>query len=249
MLQTHEEQASVNKTDERLFAETELSPIEKIVSDVAAGKMVVLVDDEDRENEGDLIMAAEAATPEAINFMITQGRGLLCMPMPANHAQRLNLHPMVKTNEDDFGTAFSVSCDATGDYGVTTGISASDRARTVQLLANGGNENDFHRPGHIFPLIAREGGVLTRVGHTEAGSDLAAMAGFSPVGVIIEIIGDDGEMLRLPQLVPWCKERGISISTIERMRDYRNEQVRAGVRIDQKPDGTPIAETLKGDAQ
>nr|VDG64201.1 3,4-dihydroxy-2-butanone 4-phosphate synthase / GTP cyclohydrolase II [Streptococcus thermophilus] len=241
--------AFVNKTDERLHAETELRPIEEIVSDVAAGKMVVLVDDEDRENEGDLIMAAEAATPEAINYMITQGRGLLCVPMPASRAQQLNLHPMVHTNEDDYGTAFSVSCDATGNYGVTTGISASDRAQTVRLLASGGTEHDFHRPGHVFPLIAREGGVLTRVGHTEAGSDLAAMAGFSPVGVIIEILGDDGEMLRLPQLIPWCKERGISISTIERMREYREEQTRAGVRIDQRPDGTPIAATLKDYAQ
>lgn len=124
---------------------------------------------------------------------------------------------------------------------ITTGISASDRAATINLLASGGVASNFHRPGHVFPLMAREGGVLTRIGHTEAGSDLAAMAGFAPVGAIVEIIGDDGEMLRLPQLVEWCAERGIALSTIERLRTYRQEQVAAGVAITQRPDGSPLA--------
>ncbi|WP_035008821.1 3,4-dihydroxy-2-butanone-4-phosphate synthase [Corynebacterium jeikeium] len=237
-------QTNDTKTTARLDAETHLTPIEDIVADIAAGKMVVLVDDEDRENEGDLIMAAEAITPETVNFMITQGKGLLCVPMTAEHARTLNLAPMVERNEDDFGTSFTVSCDAIADFGITTGISASDRAATINLLASGGVASNFHRPGHVFPLMAREGGVLTRIGHTEAGSDLAAMAGFAPVGAIVEIIGDDGEMLRLPQLVEWCAERGIALSTIERLRTYRQEQVAAGVAITQRPDGSPLATPL-----
>ena len=200
--------------------------------------MVVLVDNEERENEGDLIMAAEAVTPEAVNFMITQGKGLLCVPMTAEHARRLNFAPMVESNEDDFGTAFTVSCDATAEFGITTGISASDRSSTIKLLAQGGVAENFHRPGHVFPLMARDGGVLTRIGHTEAGSDLAAMAGFAPVGAIVEIIGQDGEMLRLPQLVGWCAERGIALSTIEKLREYRQAQQEAGVDITQRTDGS-----------
>ncbi|KAB1504401.1 3,4-dihydroxy-2-butanone-4-phosphate synthase [Corynebacterium sp. 320] len=234
-------QAEHLKTDARRNAETLLSPIEDIVADIAAGKMVVLVDDEDRENEGDLIMAAEAMTPESVNFMITHGKGLLCAPMTAEHAAQLNFAPMVHSNEDDFGTAFTVSCDATADFGVTTGISAADRATTISLLASGGTASSFHRPGHVFPLIARHGGVLARIGHTEAGSDLAAMAGFSPVAAIIEIIGDDGEMLRLPELVDWCGKHNISLSTIERLRTYRQAQVEAGVDITQRPDGSALA--------
>lgn len=213
------------KTSQRLDAETRLSPIEDIIRDIADGKMVVLVDDEDRENEGDLVMAAEKMTPEAVNFMITHGRGLLCMPMRQDRASELGFVPMVVNNEDDFGTAFTVSCDATADHGVTTGISATDRATTIRLAALGGVHADFNRPGHVFPLIAREGGVLTRIGHTEAGCDLAAMAGLSPVGAIIEIVGDDGEMLRLPELVEWCARHEIRISTIERLRAHREAQV------------------------
>ncbi|WP_136088793.1 3,4-dihydroxy-2-butanone-4-phosphate synthase [Auritidibacter ignavus] len=189
-------QTDDTKTTARLGAETHLAPIEDIVADITAGKMVVLVDDEDRDNEG------------------------------------------------DFGTSFTVSCDATADFGITTGISPSDRAATINLLASGRVASNFHRPGHGFPLMAREGGVLTRIGHTEAGSDLAAMAGFAPVKAIVEIIGDDGEMLRLPQLVEWCAERGIALSTIELLRIYRQEQVAAGVAITQRPDGSPLATPL-----
>ncbi|WP_454978657.1 3,4-dihydroxy-2-butanone-4-phosphate synthase [Corynebacterium propinquum] len=232
------------KSKSRLDAETQLAPIENIVADIAAGKMVVLVDDEDRENEGDLIMAAEAITAESVNFLISEGKGLLCVPMTAEHARTLNLAPMVERNEDDFGTSFTVSCDATADFGITTGISAADRATTIKLLATKGLANNFHRPGHVFPLVSREGGVLTRIGHTEAGCDLAAMAGFAPVAAIIEIIGDNGEMLRLPQLVRWCTERGIALSTIECLRTYRQNQIAAGVDITQRPDGTPLAASL-----
>lgn len=214
-----------SKTTQRLAAETQLSSIDEIIRDIADGKMVVLVDDEDRENEGDLVMAAEKMTPEAVNFMITHGRGLLCMPMRQDRAAELGFTPMVVNNEDDFGTAFTVSCDATAAHGVTTGISAVDRATTIRLAALGGVHDDFNRPGHVFPLIAREGGVLTRIGHTEAGCDLAAMAGLSPVGAIIEIVGDDGEMLRLPELVKWCAHHDIRISTIERLRAYREAQM------------------------
>ena len=221
------------KTAARLTAEEGLAPIEAIISDIASGRMVVLVDDEDRENEGDLVMAAEMITPEAVNFMITHGRGLLCMPMTQSRAAELGLAPMVDSNEDDFGTAFTVSCDATAQHGVTTGISARDRATTIRLAARGGSDADFNRPGHVFPLIAREGGVLTRIGHTEAGCDLASAAGLSPVAAIIEIVGDDGEMLRLPELVRWCASHGILISTIERLRAYREcEQRMADVAID-----------------
>ena len=235
-------QPNYTKTVDRLNAEQQLADIEDIVADIAQGKMVVLVDDEDRENEGDLIMAAEMVSPTDVNFMITQGKGLLCVPMPESRAEELGLDPMVLRNEDDFGTAFTVSCDATAEFGITTGISADDRATTINLLATKGVASNLHRPGHIFPLLAREGGVLTRIGHTEAGSDLAAMAGFAPVGAIVEIIGEDGTMLRLPELLPWCEQHGIAISTIERLRAYRKEQVTAGVRIDQRPDGSILAQ-------
>lgn len=231
------------KSSARLKAESHLAPIETVVGDIASGKMVALVDDEDRENEGDLIIAAEAITPEAVNFMITQAKGLLCVPMPAKLATKLNLSPMVNSNQDGFGTAFTVSCDASPRFGVTTGICASDRASTIRLLASNGTAADFHRPGHVFPLIAREGGVLTRIGHTEAGSDLAAMTGYAPVAAIIEIIDEDGEMIRLPELLGWCEERGISLSTIERLRAYRSAQVKAGVKITQCPDGSPLPST------
>ena len=143
-----------------------------------------------------------------------------------------------------FGTAFTVSCDATAQFGITTGISAADRATTIELLAHGGCAHDFHRPGHVFPLLACEGGVLTRIGHTESGSDLAAMAGLAPVGAIIEIIGNNGEMLRLPQLIPWCEKHNIAISSIEKLRAYRQEQVDADVAITQRSDGTLLTDAL-----
>ena len=220
---------SDSKSALRTQVEAQLSDMEEIVADIRQGRMVILVDDEDRENEGDLVMAAEAITPEAVNFMITHGRGLVCLPMSARRAEDLRLPPMVTRNEDDFGTAFTVSIDATAEHGVTTGISAADRATTIKLAAEDGSAADFHRPGHIFPLIARDGGTLVRTGHTEAAVDLAQLAGFAPVGVIVEIVGDDGEMLRLHELLPWAERHGLKISTIERLRDYRlqrsNEEV------------------------
>lgn len=214
-----------------------LAPIEDVVRAIRDGAMVVLVDDEDRENEGDLIIAAEKITSESVNFMITHGKGLLCMPMSAERAAELDLPPMVARNEDDFGTAFTISCDATASHGVTTGISASDRAITISLGAKGGSADDFHRPGHVFPLIARDGGTLTRVGHTEAGVDLARMAGLEPVAAIIEIVGEDGEMLRFPDLIEWCAEHGLLMTTIECLREYRRKQIDAGVSIDRNLDG------------
>lgn len=225
------------KSHDREIAEKLLSPVEDVVRAISQGRMVVLVDDEDRENEGDLVMAGERITPEAVNFMITQGRGLLCMPMSEARADQLGLPPMVQRNEDDFGTAFTVSCDATRDHGVTTGISAFDRATTIGLAAGNGTAADLHRPGHVFPLIAKDGGTLTRIGHTEAAVDLAQMAGLAPVAVIIEIVGDDGQMLRLPQLMPWCARHGIAITTIERLRGYRQAQTDAGVPMDRRLDG------------
>lgn len=221
--------ATTTKSELRTQAEASLSGIEDVIADIERGRMVVLVDDEDRENEGDLVMAAEAITPQAINFMITHGRGLVCLPMSAERAQELDLPPMVARNQDDFGTAFTVSIDATSDYGITTGISASDRAATIKLAAGHGTAADFNRPGHIFPLVARAGGTLVRTGHTEAAVDLATLAGFAPMGVIVEIVGDHGEMLRLHELLPWAEKHGLKVSTIERLREYRLAQSQQSV--------------------
>jgi 3,4-dihydroxy-2-butanone 4-phosphate synthase len=201
------------------FVPVRLSPIEDVVAAIRLGQMVVVVDDEDRENEGDIIVAAEHATAQVINFMITRGRGLVCVALPAGRAAELNLPYMVARNEDHMGTAFTVSVDGTLATGVTTGISAMDRATTIQLLVSG-DAGDLQRPGHIFPLIARDGGVLERPGHTEAAVDLARLAGCAPAGVIVEIIGDDGEMLRLTQLVPFAAKHGLLITSIELLRAY-----------------------------
>lgn len=221
--------AAITKSDLRTQAEASLSDIEDVIADIERGRIVVLVDDEDRENEGDLVMAAEAITPQAINFMITHGRGLVCLPMSAERAQELDLPPMVARNQDDLGTAFTVSIDATSDHGITTGISASDRAATIKLAAGHGTAADFNRPGHIFPLVARAGGTLVRTGHTEAAVDLATLAGFAPMGVIVEIVGDHGEMLRLHELLPWAEKHGLKVSTIERLREYRLAQSQQSV--------------------
>lgn len=221
--------AATTTSDLRTQAEASLSDIEDVIADIERGRIVVLVDDEDRENEGDLVMAAEAITPQAINFMITHGRGLVCLPMSAERAQELDLPPMVARNQDDFGTAFTVSIDATSDHGITTGISASDRAATIKLAAGHGTAADFNRPGHIFPLVARAGGTLVRTGHTEAAVDLATLAGFAPMGVIVEIVGDHGEMLRLHELLPWAEKHGLKVSTIERLREYRLAQSQQSV--------------------
>jgi 3,4-dihydroxy-2-butanone 4-phosphate synthase len=207
------------------LAPSGLSAIEDVIAAIGRGEMVVVVDDEGRENEGDLIVAAEHATAEVINFMITRGRGLVCVALPAGRAASLQLPYMVARNEDHMGTAFTVSVDGTLATGVSTGISASDRARTIGLLVSG-QAKDLQRPGHIFPLIAREGGVLERPGHTEAAVDLARLAGCAPAGVIVEIIGDDGEMLRLKDLTEFSAGHGLLITSIERLTEYLSRDSR-----------------------
>ncbi len=200
----------------------EISPVEDIVADLRAGRMVILVDEEDRENEGDLVMAAEHVTPEAINFMARFGRGLICMPMTRERCERLQLPPMAVRNGTKMGTAFTVSIEAT--EGVTTGISAADRARTVRAaVAKNAKPGDLVQPGHIFPLQAVDGGVLMRAGHTEAGCDLAAMAGCEPAAVICEIMKDDGTMARLPDLQLFAAEHGLKIGTIADLIEHRSK--------------------------
>ena len=205
-----------------------LSTISKAIADIAAGKMVILVDDEDRENEGDLVIAADKCTPEAINFMAKHGRGLICLPLEEEQLNRLNLGMMVPDYENTtpYGTAFTVSIEAR--EGVTTGISAADRSRTVLAAVNPeAKPTDIVRPGHIFPLRARAGGVLRRVGQTEGSVDLARLAGCHPSGVICEIMKDDGTMARLPDLIEFGKEHDLKIVTIKDLVSYRlrNEQL------------------------
>lgn len=199
-----------------------LDPVEQAIRDIAAGRPVVVVDDEDRENEGDLVIAAEKATPEIIAFMMSECRGLICAPMESDELERLELPQMVDHNTESMKTAFTVSVDASAAHGVTTGISAADRATTLRMLAAGvAGPGDFVRPGHIFPLRARPGGVLARNGHTEAAVDLARLAGLRPAGAIVEIAGEDGVMLRLPELVPFARKHGLTIISIEDLITYR----------------------------
>ncbi|MEV6794262.1 bifunctional 3,4-dihydroxy-2-butanone-4-phosphate synthase/GTP cyclohydrolase II [Streptomyces sp. NPDC051320] len=199
-----------------------LDPVEQAVRDIAAGRPVVVVDDEDRENEGDLVIAAEMATPEIIAFMMSECRGLICAPMEGAELERLDLPQMVTHNTESMQTAFTVSVDAGTAHGVSTGISAADRATTLRLLAGGRAEaGDFVRPGHVFPLRAKAGGVLVRNGHTEAAVDLARLAGLRPAGAIVEIAGEDGVMLRLPELIPFARKHGLTIISIEDLVAYR----------------------------
>ncbi|AZQ33397.1 bifunctional 3,4-dihydroxy-2-butanone-4-phosphate synthase/GTP cyclohydrolase II [Streptomyces cyaneochromogenes] len=198
-----------------------LDPVEQAVADIAAGRPIVVVDDENRENEGDLVVAAEKITPEIVAFMMSECRGLICAPMEPEELDRLGLPQMVEDNTESMKTAFTVSVDASAEHGVTTGISASDRATTLRLLASGkAQPSDLVRPGHIFPLRARPGGVLVRNGHTEAAVDLARLAGLRPAGAIVEIAGADGEMLRLPQLIPFARKHGLTIISIEDLIAY-----------------------------
>ncbi|GGL96268.1 bifunctional 3,4-dihydroxy-2-butanone-4-phosphate synthase/GTP cyclohydrolase II [Deinococcus aerophilus] len=198
-----------------------LSPIAELLAELRAGRPVILVDDENRENEGDLLMPAATATPEWINFMAREGRGLICVTLLPERAARLDLTPMVGSSTDPNGTAFTVSVDHTSN---STGISAFDRAATIAaLLDDAAGPADFRRPGHIFPLVARPGGVLRRAGHTEAACDLARLAGFAPVGVICEIMGDDGEMSRLPDLLAFGERHGLKVGSIEALIAYRLE--------------------------
>ncbi|MGC0381426.1 bifunctional 3,4-dihydroxy-2-butanone-4-phosphate synthase/GTP cyclohydrolase II [Streptomyces sp. SAI-129] len=202
-----------------------LDPVEQAVADIAAGRPVVVVDDENRENEGDLVVAAEKATEEIVAFMMTECRGLVCAPMEGEELDRLRLPQMVDDNTESMKTAFTVSVDATAAHGVSTGISAADRATTLQLLASGTAEpTDLVRPGHVFPLRARPGGVLVRNGHTEAAVDLARLAGLRPAGAIVEIAGEDGRMLRLPELIPFARKHGLTIISIEDLIAYRRSE-------------------------
>lgn len=205
-----------------MSSNTTLSPISDIIADMRAGRMVILVDEEDRENEGDLVMAASHVTPEAINFMAMHGRGLICLTLTEARCQQLGLNQMVTDNRTPHGTAFTVSIEAA--EGVTTGISAHDRARTVQAaVAHNAKPSDLVQPGHIFPLTAQPGGVLVRAGHTEAGCDLAQLAGLEPASVICEILKDDGSMARLPDLIEFAKKHDLKIGAIRDLIHYRNE--------------------------
>jgi 3,4-dihydroxy 2-butanone 4-phosphate synthase/GTP cyclohydrolase II len=199
-----------------------ISTTQEIISELRAGRMVILVDEEDRENEGDLVLAAEFVTPEAINFMAKFGRGLVCLTLTEERCDQLNLSMMTSRNGTSYGTNFTVSIEAA--EGVTTGISAADRARTIQVaVAKHTKPSDIVQPGHIFPLKAQKGGVLMRAGHTEAGCDFAELAGLTPAAVICEIMNDDGSMARLPDLIEFGKEHGLKIGTIADLIHYRSQ--------------------------
>ena len=207
-----------------------MNTIEEIIEDIRQGKMVILMDDEDRENEGDLIMAAECVTPEAINFMARYARGLICLPLTRSRCQQLNLPLMVSTTGDKHATNFTVSIEAA--EGVTTGISAADRAATVLAAVKpDARPEDIVQPGHIFPLMAQEGGVLARAGHTEAGCDLARLAGFEPASVIVEILNDDGTMARRPQLEAFAREHGLKLGTVADLIRYRRQNEKTVERV------------------
>ncbi|OWT73810.1 MULTISPECIES: bifunctional 3,4-dihydroxy-2-butanone-4-phosphate synthase/GTP cyclohydrolase II [unclassified Achromobacter] len=199
-----------------------IAPVTEIIAELRAGRIVILVDEEDRENEGDLVMAAEFVTPEAINFMVTHGRGLVCLTLTEERCRQLDLPLMASRNGTRFGTNFTVSIEAA--EGVETGISAADRARTIRVaVARDARPADLVQPGHIFPVRAVPGGVLMRAGHTEAGCDLTAMAGLTPAAVICEILKPDGTMARLPDLVTFAREHGLKIGTIADLIQYRSE--------------------------
>ncbi len=202
---------------------TKLNTIEEAIEDIRQGKVIIVVDDENRENEGDFLAAAEKVTPEMINFMATHGRGLICAPLTEHRCEELELNMMVRNNTDPMETAFTISVDLRGN-GVSTGISASDRAKTVKALIQKDTKPfELARPGHIFPLVAKEGGVLRRTGHTEAAIDFARLAGFEPAGVIVEIMNEDGTMARLPQLLEVAKKFDLKIVSIEDLVAYRME--------------------------
>src|ERR1035437_5952501 len=206
--------------DKSVFAE-----VEEAVEEIRAGRMVVVVDDEDRENEGDLTLAAEFVTPEAINFMARFGRGLICLTLTEERADYLRLGPMTQENTSRFGTAFTETIEAR--EGVTTGISAADRAHTIKVAIDPkSTANDLVRPGHVFPLRARKGGVLVRAGQTEASVDLARLAGLVPAGVICEVMSDDGTMARVPELIEFCAEHGLKMLTVAALIRYRLQHER-----------------------
>ncbi len=210
-------------SEEEASTDYRTSSIEEVIADLKAGKMVIVVDDEDRENEGDLVASAERITPEMVNFMARHGCGMICTPLAPEVAKRLELPPMVERNRDSFRTDFSVTVEAA--EGVTTGISAADRAKTIRVLGDETSiAEDLVRPGHIQPVIAKPGGVLRRAGHTEAAVDLVRMAGCSPIGVICEILNEDGTMARRPDLQRYADKHGLRICTIEALINYRRER-------------------------
>ena len=204
-----------------MLEKIKLNTIEEAIEDIRQGKIIIVVDDEDRENEGDFLAAAEKVTPEMINFMATHGRGLICAPLTESRCKELGLRPMVSNNTDHMETAFTVSVDLKGN-GVTTGISASDRSKTILSLVDSATKPfDLARPGHIFPLVAKQGGVLRRTGHTEAAIDFARLAGFKSAGVIVEIMNEDGSMARLPELFEVAKKFDLKLVSIEDLVAYR----------------------------
>jgi 3,4-dihydroxy 2-butanone 4-phosphate synthase/GTP cyclohydrolase II len=218
-----------------------ISPVEDIVADMKAGRIVILVDEEDRENEGDLVLASDHVSPEAINFMARFGRGLICLTLTRERCEYLKLPPMAARNGTVYSTAFTVSIEAA--EGVTTGISAADRARTIQVaVAKTTQPTDLVQPGHVFPLQAVDGGVLMRAGHTEAGCDLAAMAGCSPSSVICEIMKDDGTMARLPDLQIFAAEHGLKIGTIADLIEYRSRNESLVHKVGSRPMATAHGE-------
>jgi 3,4-dihydroxy 2-butanone 4-phosphate synthase / GTP cyclohydrolase II len=215
-------------------AQAATRPIPEIIAELKAGRMAVLVDEEDRENEGDLIVAADCVTPDVINFMAKHGRGLICMPITEARARQLNLAPMTPVNRSVHGTNFTVSIEAA--RGVTTGISAADRAHTIRVAcAREAKPEDIVHPGHVFPLVAQQGGVLARAGHTEACCDLARLAGHSPAAVLCEIMKDDGTMARLPDLVEFARLHGLKIGAIVDLIHYRSQTERLIERVGERP--------------
>jgi 3,4-dihydroxy 2-butanone 4-phosphate synthase/GTP cyclohydrolase II len=211
----------------------EFATVPEAIEELAQGRMIVVVDDEDRENEGDLTLAAEFVTPDAINFMARYGRGLICLALTEERADHLRLRPMTHVNTSRFGTAFTESIEAR--EGVTTGISAHDRAHTIRVaIAPQTTRKDLAKPGHIFPLRAREGGVLVRAGQTEASVDLARMAGLHPAGVICEIMKDDGTMARVPDLIEFCREHGMKMLAVAELIRYRMETERVPLRAEER---------------
>ncbi|MFM0643737.1 bifunctional 3,4-dihydroxy-2-butanone-4-phosphate synthase/GTP cyclohydrolase II [Paraburkholderia bryophila] len=215
-----------------------LATTDEIVAELKAGRMIILVDEEDRENEGDLLIAADHVTPEAINFMARFGRGLVCLTLSADHCERLKLAPMARQNGTQYGTAFTISIEAA--HGVTTGISAADRAHTIRTAIHTDvRAEHLVQPGHVFPIAARPGGVLVRAGHTEAGCDLTALAGLTPAAVICEIMNDDGTMARLPQLIEFAARHGLKIGTIADLIHYRSVNESLVERVGERPLHTP----------
>ncbi len=225
---------AVDARDATAATPTATRPIPEIIAELYAGRMAVLVDEEDRENEGDLIVAADCVTPEIINFMAKHGRGLVCMPITEARARALNLAPMTHVNRSVHGTNFTVSLEAA--HGVTTGISAADRAHTIRVAcAADAKPEDIVHPGHVFPLVAQQGGVLARAGHTEACCDLARLAGHSPAAVLCEIMNDDGTMARLPDLVEFARQHALKIGSIVDLIHYRSQTERLIERVGERP--------------